>query len=68
MIVDQREQQVLERRVLVMALVGERQSPVERLFKDFEKVATYNRLSNFTPVRTLPRNPHFFSMMHCNGC
>src|SRR5207342_1311244 len=33
LIFDQREQEVLERGVLMMAFVGERQSPVERLFK-----------------------------------
>ena len=33
LIVDQREQQMLERGVFVMALVGERQRAVERLFE-----------------------------------
>ena len=33
LVFDQREQEVLERGVFVMAFVGERQSPVERLFK-----------------------------------
>ena len=33
LILDQRQQQVLERGVFVMALIGERQSPVERLFE-----------------------------------
>ena len=33
LILDQGEQQMLERGVFVMALVGERQGPVERLFE-----------------------------------
>jgi len=33
LILDQRQQQVLERGVFVMALIGKRQGPVERLFE-----------------------------------
>ena len=42
LILDQREQQVLERGVFVMALVGERQSPVERLFKAAREGGHFN--------------------------
>jgi len=33
LVVDQREQQMLERRIFVMTLIGERQRPVERLLE-----------------------------------
>ena len=33
LVVDQRQQQMLERRIFVVALIGERQRPVERLFE-----------------------------------
>ena len=33
LIFDQREQEMLQRRIFVVALIGERQRPVERLFK-----------------------------------
>ena len=53
-IVDQREQQMLQRRIFVPALIGEGQ----RLMEGFFEIAGKGRHSD----------PHFFSMMHCSGC
>ena len=63
LIFDQREQEVLERGVFMMALVGERQRPVERLFE----AAREGWHSISLHLCGVPRN-HFFSMMHCKGC
>ncbi len=54
-VVDQREQQMLERRIFVMALVGDGQRLVEGFF---ERSGEYGHRRAF----------HFFSMMHCSGC
>ena len=64
LIFDQREQEVLERCVLMMTLVGERQCPMERLFEAARERWHFNVPSFELAV---PRN-HFFSMMHCKGC
>ena len=53
-IVDQREQQVLERRILMMTFVGESKRLVKRLFQALGE----SRHSK----------PHFFSITHCSGC
>ena len=53
-IVDQRQQQVLERRIFMMTLVGERQRLMQRLFQALGE----SRHSK----------PHFFSITHCSGC
>ena len=42
LIFDQRKQQMLERGVFVMALIGERQSPVERLFEAARERGHFN--------------------------
>ena len=65
LIFDQREQEVFERGVFVVALVGQRQSPVERLFETARERG--HSVSHFLCSRRSPRN-HFFSMMHCKGC
>ncbi len=66
LIVDQRQQQMLERGVFVMALIGERQRAVERLFKVARKSGHW---LSFVPVRVpiWPRR-YFFSITHCRGC
>ena len=53
-IVDQREQQMLERRILMMTFVGESKRLVQRLFQALGE----SRHSK----------PHFFSITHCSGC
>ena len=58
LVVDQGEQQVLERRVFVAALVGKREGPVEGLFEAARK-ARQGRLWV---------ESYFFSMTHCSGC
>ena len=65
LILDQREQQMLQRRVFMMTLVGERERPVERLFEAARERGHFN-FSSFV-LGASPRN-HFFSMMHCKGC
>jgi hypothetical protein len=54
-IVDQREQQVLERRVFMMTFVGESKRLMKRLFQALGE--SRHLLS-----------PHFFSITHCSGC
>ena len=54
-VVDQRQQQMLERRIFMTALVGERQAPDEGSFR-----ARGRKLASGAF--------HFFSMMHCRGC
>ncbi len=54
LVVDQREQQMLERGVFLMTLAGEGQRLVESLFK-----ATGEGRHGL---------PHFFSITHCRGC
>ena len=54
-IVDQGQQQMFERRIFVVALVGERQRLAKGLF---ERAGKYRHQRAF----------HFFSMMHCSGC
>ena len=53
-VVDQRQQQMLERRIFVMAFVGECQRLMQRLFQALGE----SRHSK----------PHFFSITHCSGC
>ena len=53
-VVDQRQQQMLERGIFVMAFVGERQRLMKRLFQALGE----SRHSK----------PHFFSITHCSGC
>ena len=53
-VVDQREQQVLERRVFVAALVGVRQRAMQGAFE--------------TVWRMTARAAYSFSMVHCRGC
>ena len=65
LILDQRQEEMLQGGVLVMALVGEGQSPVKRLFKTARERGHFN-FSSFV-LEASPRN-HFFSMMHCKGC
>ena len=66
LIFDQRKQEMFERGVFVVALIGERQGPVERLFKTARERG--HSVSHFLCIRRrFPRN-HFFSMMHCKGC
>ncbi len=65
LIFDQRQQQMLQRRVFVVALVGESQRPVKRLFEAARERGHFN-FSSFV-LEASPRN-HFFSMMHCKGC
>ena len=65
LIFDQREQKVFERGVFVVALIGQRQGPVERLFKTARERG--HSVSHFLCSSRSPRN-HFFSMMHCKGC
>jgi hypothetical protein len=48
-----------------VALIGERQSPVERLFKTARKRRHFH-FSSFV-LDAISQN-HFFSMMHCKGC
>ncbi len=54
-VVDQREQQMLERRVFMVTFVGESQRLMERLFQALGE------------SRHL-QSPHFFSITHCSGC
>ena len=80
LVVDQREQQVLERRVFVVTLVGERQRPVERLLEAAGESWHYRPVficigrppQGFRLVPTafaiLGSRTHFFSMTHCKGC
>ena len=55
-IVDQTQQQMLERRIFVMPLIGDGERAVKRLFE----IAREGRHEAPTS--------HFFSMMHCSGC
>ena len=55
LVVDQREQQMLERRVFVVALVGER----ERLCRACSRLREKDGMSGAF---------HFFSITHCSGC
>ena len=59
LVVDQREQQVLQRRVFVPALAGERQGAVEGLFE-----AAREARQSVASVW----GAYFFSMTHCSGC
>ena len=45
LIVDQRQQQMLERRVFVMPLVGERQRAMERLFETARERGHFSSLT-----------------------
>ena len=65
LIFDQGEQQMLQRRIFVVAFIGERQRPVKRLFKAARERGHFN-CSSFV-LDPSPRN-HFFSIMHCKGC
>ena len=70
LIIDQREQKMFERRVFVVALIGERQGTVERLFKVARKRG--HVMSRVTALYS-PGVPAFplsslFSMTHCRGC
>ena len=65
LVLDQRQQKMLERGVFVVALIGESQSPVKRLFEAARERGHFN-FSSFV-LEASPRN-HFFSMMHCKGC
>ena len=53
-VVDQRQQQMLERRIFMMPLIGEG----ERLMKGLFEALGESRHSE----------PHFFSITHCSGC
>jgi hypothetical protein len=70
LIIDQREQKMFERGVFVMALIGERQGTVERLFQVARKrghvMSRVNAL--YSPGVPLFHCRHFFSMTHCRGC
>src|SRR6185312_16344192 len=60
LILDQREQQVLQRRVFVVALVRKRKRAVKRLLQ------TTRKGRHSIPFRSFPT--HFFSITHCKGC
>src|SRR5262249_9185304 len=70
LIVDQRQQQVLERGVFVVALVGERQGPMERLLEVARKSRHVSSPGNALYGPGVPgfQRHHFFSITHCNGC
>ena len=53
-VVDQRQEQMLQRRVFVTALIGILQSAPESLFETGRKRSHLD--------------PHSFSIVHCNGC
>ena len=65
LIFDQRQQEVLQRRILVVPLIGERQSAMQRLFETARERGHFSFSS--LVLTASPRN-HFFSMMHCKGC
>ncbi len=65
LIFDQRQQEMLQRRVFVVALIGESQRPMKRLFEAARERGHFN-FSSFV-LDASPRN-HFFSIMHCKGC
>ena len=65
LIVDQRQQQMLERRVFVVPLVGERERAVQRLFETARECGHSVSLHLYW---TLLPGTHFFSMTHCRGC
>ena len=64
-IVDQREQQMLERRIFVVALIGERERTMKRLFQAARE--TWHSLVLRVPVVWPPPGGYFFSMTHCRG-
>ena len=71
LILDQREQQMFERGVFVVPLVGERERPVERLFEAARKSWHYCLICHCRIAaipRRLPPYSHFFSITHCRGC
>src|SRR5262249_13035104 len=65
LVFDQRQQQVLECRIFVVTLVGERQSAMKRLFEAARE--RWHFTVSSLVLAASPRN-HFFSMMHCKGC
>ncbi len=65
LILDQRQQEMFKRGVFVMALIGQRQSAVERLFEAARE--RWHSMSHFVCCGR-PPGTHFFSMMHCKGC
>ena len=72
LVVDQRQQQMLERGVFVMPLVGERQRAVQGLFeaarKSWHVGLVLITLSFGSPRPVVSRIHHFFSITHCRGC
>ena len=65
LIFNQRQKQVLERRVFVMTLVSERKRPMKRLLKAARKSRHFHCSCLYWTDSS--RN-HFFSIMHCKGC
>ena len=67
LILDQREQEMFQRRIFVMPLIGERQCPMKRLFKAARERG-HSSISHHLYWTCSPPRNHFFSMMHCKGC
>ena len=66
LVVDQREQQVLERGVLVVALVSERERPMQRLFKVARESGHVGLV--FAVRSLIWARRYFFSITHWRGC
>ncbi len=73
LILEQRQQQMLQRGVFVMAFVRQSERPVKRLFEAARKSWHYgltllSLVSRIAPGPPLPPYSHFFSITHCRGC
>ena len=73
LILEQREQQMLERRVFVVALVCEGERPMKRLFEAARKSWHYDLVCcrhccGSPSSRSRPPYSHFFSITHWRGC
>ena len=77
LILDQRQQQMFQRGVFVVALVRERERAVQGLFEAAGKSWHYALIVLVLPIvvrrRPAPRSSpapysHFFSITHCRGC
>ena len=65
LIVDQRQQQMLQGRIFVMPLIGEGERPVERLLEAARE--GWHQIPISFCIGRSPES-HFFSITHCRGC
>ena len=71
LIVDQRQQQMFQRRIFVMPLIGDGERPVERLFeaaRESRHLQFHSHLYRTPPPQPYFYQTHFFSITHCRGC